>query len=552
MFCNKCGKKIDEGASICPYCGAAAEANPAAGPLESAWDPVPASSEASSPVITEGSSRKGFGIIAAIGGVAVVAIAAAIVLFSGLLGGAKAELGKAVLKSVNAFADASEAAGLPDMQALTKEQKVTQVLSLELKSLSNELTASNPELTALQGVGIQFSEGLDLPGRKLDLEAVLSYDGDDLLTFRMGADDEVMTLDAPEFLGGRTFGLNTTTLGRDLSRFDASIPEDMGFNFFDLMEPYASTAEMEEAIRKASKDLAEAAEVEKTGKTTATVNGASLDAAAYRVTVSETAMKDFLDAMEDAYKSCGAGGAMADFMRGMGVSEEDLQEMEASIDGSQMFDALDQLAEAAGDIELNVCVALGYVVSVEWSEEIEDAGVSLNLYFGGGRNYADDLSAELCLDDTRFHWTSTGNHGTEAGTYTDKTTIRVQDGSDTFLLNSELEYDPEASDNNFAWTLQSEGIVLAIEGQLDTGKTSMNLDIDKLAVSSMGIELVRLGGGYSLKPYEAPAWDTGTPTMLADMGEDDFLTLYDEVPANAQSWLMNLMTSHPDLLQLFY
>lgn len=562
MFCKKCGKKLADGAKFCPACGAASsQAGGAQTPVPSqdvfqnalASRPAPAAGGA--PAAVRSGNRK-LGLFAGAGAAAVLAVVLVVVLFSGLLGGPKAALGKAVAKSAGAYQAASDAVGMPDLKKLGESKKIRTDMSFQIKSLSDELTGYSSEAQMLKGLGMSLSSGMDLPGRKMDFSAAVSYGSASLITFWGQADDDVLSLGCPELLDNKSYGLSTATLGKDLDKLGAGLPEgmeDMSFNLFDIVEAFSQPIEVDQAAQKA---LFDAIEAEETGKTTMDVNDHSLSCTGYRVTIPKDAMRDYIGALEDAYKARELDEAVIDLLRSMGMPKDELSqirsEIKDAVSGKETFDVLKEIVKTVGDIELDVYVSGGYIAAVVWEDKIEGERVEVTACFGGGKHYADDLSLEMRVSDVRVRLESTGNHGTEGVEYTDSSSLRIQEGDYSVTFKSELEYYPKRASDNFEWTVKGDGFSLTASGQLTTGKDSLFLDLDKLSVNALGTEMLRLGASYSVGPYSAPDISAKSPVMLSSMDEDDFMDLASDITANAQSWAMGLMDDVPELSELFW
>ena len=575
MFCGKCGKKVEDGTRFCPYCGASlsvgqgdnaapaqdvilnalgtrTETAPAAGTAapEAGRSVTPPPVE--KPAVKSGNNRRNLGILAGVGGAAVLLIVLAAVLFSGMLSGPKGTLSKAVAKSVNAYQAASDAVGMPDVQKMYENKKLRADMSLQFRSFGDELTYYTPELAMLEGFGFNASSGLDLPGRKMDFSATAAYGSAELLTFWFQADDDVLSIGCPELLGDKSYGLNTTTLGRDLDQLGADLEEgmeNMSFNLFDIMETFSRPVEVDEAAAKA---LTDAIEVEKAGKSAIDVNGHSMECMGYHVVIPEEAMLDYLKAAADAYDARKMEEDMLDLLRAMGMPESELADIRSEMsDSVNSTETLEEAVRAIGDVEMEVYVNDGYVVAATWEKEIEGSRLELTANFGGGKNYADDLSLELRTDEARLRYESTGNHGTEGGEYTDSSTFLIQAGG-SYTIKSELEYHPKKASDNFEWTVRSDDFSMTMEGQLTTAKDSMFVDLDKLSVNVMGSEMLRMSASYGIKPYDAPAYSSSSPAMLSSMSEADLENLAYDVTANAQNWLMGLVSNVPELAQLFW
>lgn len=566
MFCGKCGKKLEDGAKFCPSCGAAAGVpqEPAGAPaaegdfladiLAAGPLPEPASPAEREQILGTGKKRRGAAVLAAAAGGVVAAVVLVAVLLAGLLGGPKAALARAAAKSVNACQSAAQAAGLPDIKRLMESRQITQEMSLRLKSVSSEVSYYYSDLAALEGLGVRMTEGIHLPDQKMDLSAALSYGSGDVLSAWVCVDGDVITAGSPEFLDSDVYGLNTKTLGKDLVRLSDEIPEELegiSFNIFDLIETFSKPIEVDKA---ALKELTDAIEVKKTGKATVDVNDHNVDCTGYHVIIPKNAMRDYLSAVEDAYKARELDDAVIGMLRSFGVPNDELSEIRGEVkdalNGGEMFDALKEVIKAVGDLELDVYVSGGYIAAVEWEDKIEGGKVELRACFGGGKNYANDLGLELRLGQVRIRLNSTGNHTAAGGEYTDETTFRVQTGGESFSVKSELSYQPKKNSDNFEWTVRGEGFSLSAEGQLEGTKDSLSMELDKLSVSAMGLELVRLEAGYAIRPYEAPSYSSKAPTMLAKMDEEDVMDLYSGISANAQSWAMDMQANMPELVSV--
>ena len=554
MFCKHCGQKLEDGALVCPSCGAAVDSQ-SGDVLQSTLHPsAPVSAAPAEDYAPAGGTRgpeleapkhkKNWILPAAIGGVAVLCIVAA-VLLSGIFSGAKGDLTKAVIKSVGAWQAASDTLELPDMAALRKEQSASQRTTIQIKDLSDQFGA---EAQMLEGMSVTMAGGSDLKERKLNFSLGASYGPAELFSMQIWGEDSVLTMACPALLGEQVYGCDTETLGRDLARLDPDDAEELGnvsFNIFDVAEAYAKPMEIDAAATKA---LDDAMEVEKNGSATMDINGTSLKCDAYHVTFPQQAMLDYLDAVRDAYDAQEKNQAILDLYRSFGASDEELAAVREQLRNADMFEELEDLLLEAGDLELDVYVNDGYVAAVIY----EGDGEFLHAYFGGGENYADDFSLEIQTEEDNILFTSSGNHSASDGAYTDTTTLAI-DSRSLYLpqVTSQLTYDPKQPSDNFSWELSCEGITLTAKGKLTSGKDNLFLDLDQFSFSVLGTEYARLGLSWSVGPYDYAESAQGAPTMLEDMTADDLSALSYEVSVNAQNWLMSLMNDVPELFQLF-
>ena len=545
MFCSKCGRKIEDGAAVCPGCGAPVGESDI---LKSALDQRPYSSDPE--VAPAGGEpvpgkRKRWVLPAAIGGAAVACILAA-VLLSGLLGGAKGTLTKALAKSVAAWQEAADSLELADLSKLYQDRQAGQRMTVRLKRLSDRF---DDQARMLEGMSLTLSEELDLPARKMEIGLGVSYGSAELLWAGMTGNDSVLSLSCPALLGEQPYGADTETLGQTLYRLDPDGMETVqnaSFNIFDLLEAMAAPPKVDAA---ASKALSDAIEVEKCGTAEVDVNGRSLRCEGYRVTIPQGAMLDCLDAVKAAYAARRWNEEIIEVMRSFGATEEELAVMEEQLESRDALEALAETLEETGDVELEVFVSDGCISRVRWTGE----GDSLDVCFGGGERYADDLSLDILIGmgQSHFRLASSGNHGGTEGAYTDTTVLLFEDADayGDFSLESRLTYDPQSSQDNFSWTLEGEGMTLAAKGQVTRGDEELFLDLENVSVSFLGEEYAALGISWLIRPCAEIS--PTVPVMLENMTEADLESLYADVTANAQSWLFGLMGQAPELFQLF-
>lgn len=584
MLCSQCGKEIGDGAKFCPHCGAAAAAptsGPAATPESGAGTgsytyaygsstsnsagvgSAPASPP-SPPEDTGKRGKKGFIIGGAVAAVAVVAVLL-VVLVSNLFTSPKGQVEKAIAKSLSAYASAGEKIDLPDMAELTQDKSVSQSFSMELNSINSGLVGY--DLSSLQGLGLRLSGGYDQKGRRADGELAAFWGDNEIASFVMAVDDNVLSFASPQFTGGEAYGLDTETLGADLARLGVEDEDidvsSISFNLFDLAEqtaPSQQSEEMERELAKAAARLGGAIEVEKAGKKTIEVNGASVNAAAYLVTIPEEAMEEYADALSDAMAQMDSQEQSRKLLRAIGLDEDTINSMMPDMTGidayGEVFDALKEMLRAMGDLELEVYLDGGYVCAVEYSKEQNGSRLELGLYLGGGDSYVDDFSLRIAVDNEEVLMESTGNHSGKGGEFTDETTLRVRSGGSTlFRISSDLSYRPDGGADNFEWRLNMNNAAsLKMAGRLSTGKCSMVFQLDDVTLTAAGMEICSLSVDYEVGPYRNGAEASlAGPTLLGGMELDELDELYYEIEYYAQEWLYDVMALIPeDLLWAFY
>lgn len=585
MLCLQCGKEISDGARFCPHCGAATAAstpNPAAtsenaagaGSYTYAYGSSPSSSTGvgggapasppSPPEDSEKRGKKGFVIGGAVAAVAVVAVLL-VVLVSNLFTSPKGQVENAVAKSLSAYSKAREEMGLPDVLALTQGKSVSQSFSMELNSINSGLIGY--DLSSLQGLGLRVSGGYDQKERRADGELAAFWGDNEIASFLMGVDDNVLSFASPQFTGGNAYGLDTETLGADLARLgleDEYIDvSSIGFNLFDMAEqttPSQQPEEMGRKLEEAAKKLSGAIEVEKAGKKTIDVNGASVTAAAYLVTVPVEAMEEYADALSDAMALVDSQEQSRKFLRAIGLDEDVINSMMPDMTGVDVYgevaDAWKQVLRAMGDLELEVYLDGGYVCAVEYSKEQNGSRLELGLYLGGGDNYVDNFSFRVAVDNEELLIESAGSHSGKGGVFTDDTTFRMRSGGSTvFRISSDFSYEPKAQSDNLEWSLNLNNMAsVEMLGQLTTGKDSFNLRLDDVSLMAAGMEICSLSVDYELGPYQdGMGAALSSPTLLGDMDLDDLMDLYYEIEYYAQEWAYDVMALIPeDLLWAFY
>ena len=572
MFCSKCGSEMSETARFCPACGAPNEdlAAPVAEDVTAAPEPA-----AEAPLFTEepvaeaaqayadtdaytgaytAPARKGMGKGAVLGVVAAVlalVVLAAVLLLS-LGGGAKTKLGKAAVKSLKAYESAADSVGVPDLKKLSESKKLTQSGSIELRSIAGM------DSDLLKGLGVRFTSGCDLKGRKLDFSGTAFFGSTDLIGAEASVDDSVVSVYVPEFFDGTAYGLDTTTLGKDLDKLsDGEVPEEytkLSFNLFDLLETL--DVDPPQIDKSANKAFVKAIEVKKTGTSSIEVNGKSLKCTQYHVLIPKDAMKDYLDAVKDAYKAMDYDKKLIEALRSLGLPKEELADIEDEIkygydEGFEGFDELKDFIKELGDVEFEVYVNGGYVNAVVWEGKLYGSRSELNLYLGGGKNYVDDLSMELRADETRVTLSSNGDHAAKDGSFTDTTTLRYRDSWSDETVKSELEYAPNKSSDNLSWHLKADDMTLKAEGTLAMNKESFDMQLDDLSLSDGGGEKqFAVRAGWSVGPYSAQKLSSSKTTLLSSMSRDDLEDLVEDVSDNAQRWAERMYEKNGDLFNM--
>lgn len=569
MFCLNCGKALDNNAKFCPYCGTVITADvsrfaPAADPASASCGKTGTSGSNLDPWRPKprGWSKILIGAVAA----AFVVVLAAVLIVSGVFSSDKDRVSRAAVKTISAFSGAARDAGLPDLNGLIEGQKFSQSGEIALEGIDLGWYGYFFDVSALEGTGVRFSANYDLSGEELSASVTPFYGSVDLLTAELVMDGSKVYVHSPELTGSTYYGLDTMTLGRDLQNLGADRDEvgGLSFNIFqlvkDMREITETDSESQKAIADAGKELYKAIEVEKTGTETVKVNGNSVKCDAYTVVIPEDAMKDCLRAVRSAVSSS------ADYRRDLielfssiGLPDEMMDEIENGLyetdpkeSVKDVFNALIDAVDELGDVELQVYISRGYIMAVTYSHWIEDTKIKVELNLGGGKNYVDDLRLSVSADnyaETEIVLTSHGSHSAKNGTFTDETVLEITQYGYTAEVSSEMSYAPEKGQNNFSWSIGFEGGRIDMEGQLTTGKNSMELHLEELKLRA-GDMSVTLRVNYSIGPYQGiPSVESSV--MVLTLDEDELRDIADEISDNATDWAYALIDRIPELDNLF-
>lgn len=535
MICRNCGNEIQDGGKFCPRCGALISPDTGGG---AAGSPVWEKPEG-------GGKKKRTGLIA--GGL--VAAAAAIALLAvaagGLFASPKQKLERAVVKSLAAYAQAEAALGLPDLSRLTEERSVSQRMSLRLTDLNTAMTGY--DLSALEGLGLRFRSDLDGTDRKLGVELAAFWDDQELLDIRLAADDAQVYLASPQLTNGDFYGVNTETLGSDLSRMGVRDVENVSFNFFDLVDlaaPEGRTEEIRQTVKETNKALLDAVEVEKAGKETISVNGTETKTDVYRATVPKEAMKNYVNGMAGVLSEMSSAALYEEIYRSMGMPEDALEEIMGELEAldpyGDLAESLGNLLDELGDVELTVYVGGGYVSAARYEGYVDNTPLRLALYLGGGSEYVDDLRLEVEANGQEIVIDSSGDHGCSGGVFIDETTIRGAFST----VTSQLRYEPGGAGENLSWDLSIPGAgSLEMAGQLTCSEESFELQLEELCLKVLGMELCSVELDYSVGPCEGQSVTVGGPSLIGEMDSLELMMAALKLETNARTWAEDMQAT---------
>ena len=506
-----------------------------------------------------------------IGAAAVAVVVAAVIgiIFSGVFASDKSKVLMAATKTASAFANAAKSAELPDLNDLIESQKFSQSgeIALEDIDLGWYGIFLDDDLSVLEGIGVRFSTNYDLSGEKLSASVTPFYGSADLLTAQLVMDGSKVYVNSPELAGSTYYGLDTMTLGRDLRDLgaDEDVVGNLSFNIFQLVQRIQEITETDDesliAIADAGKKLYDAIEVDKNGTETVRVNGSSVKCDAYTVVIPKSAMKDYLRAARSAVSnSVDYRRDLIDLFSSIGLPDEMVDELEDELsyaDPKQsvrtMFSGLEDVVDELGDVELQVYISKGYIMAVTFSKRIDDVRVKAELNLGGGTNYVDNLRLVVSLDndysEVGIELTSRGDHSAKSGTFKDETVLEITAYGETVEFSSEMSYAPKKGQNNFSWSIDFELGRLEMEGQLTTGKNSMELHLEELKLRADDVS-VTLRVDYSAGPYQSIPSVTSS-VMVLTLDEDELRDIAEEIRDNARDWAYDLIDKIPEMENFF-
>lgn len=611
MFCSNCGRAVKDGACFCSGCGARLIPDPVSTPPKPAEQPAPApiqpcsaqtaaqpspvrSQPAAQPPIAEPFSyerpqprvapptqpissyspapgggndfppskahraapvrKKPRGrMIAWICGIAaVLAVCIAAVLLFVLT--PKNRVALAVKKSANAYAAAAEKVIPFDYAALAKKQAFSQELSLGVSSI--------PHLDLSRSLGLRLRVDTSIPDEYLGAEFALTAGDETLLSLRAAADGDLVYAGSPELLDSSYYGLNTRTLGKDISEPSLGLdPQgelaDLSFNLFELYNDYLKAEPLDPSV---SKELFDALEVERQGSGKIGVNGSSLSCTEYLVAIPTDALADYLDAICSTYMQSLTPEQLRGMLRSMGLHEDMVED---AVSGSESMDRtgsadmsplISGLREMDTDLELSVYVSGGYVVGVDYSGSNDYSDYELKLRLGGGKTYVNDLSIELNVDnETTLLLESSGDHMPKGGVFTDETTV----DADGMQASFSCTYEPSASGENFTldWSLSDnrDFLILNGSGRIEADKNTMNVTLDSITLSDATASGERLtfSLGYVISDFEQ-GFTAKSPVSLFDLLESEINDIERTVNDNLEYILDRIDTLYPGLIMSLF
>ena len=588
MVCKTCGSQLNETDKFCRFCGTTVPAEAQPDPVQPAapqptptytpapqatYTPAPQATYTSAPQATytpgqnvaapqqPKAAKKGAHLKAAapkkpkkpgkgllIGGciaAAVVMIALVVVLI--IANNPTVKVGTAFKNSMNAFEKMGQVWNVDEVAEISKKEAVSLSMDARINSVSDNIVYYYAD--ALSGVGAKVDMDVNLEGREMGMMASAYVGKTDLVTAMVSIEDEMLYLGAPDFLND-FYGANTETLMRDLDNLGLGLGEAAGIsiNVFDLIEivrDYTDDSEeMRQALAEAVTALAKEITVKKADKKTLKVGGESIKCQGYTVVIPQDAMEDLLDTVVDLTDK-DPMEMMEKIFKSMSLPEDITEELMSELRYSYSqpdYSQLEEALETIGDLELLVYVKSGKVAGVVYSEKIEGTKVEISLYVGGDQ-YGNSIKLEMKVDGEKLTVESEGDHFAKSGTFTDKLTVKLPYDSS---LKLQTEYVPKSGDLEI--TCNVEDVKLSVEGVYTVADGAYTLDLEDISLTANGEKQLSAGFSWEITDYSKRV-KVSDARMLSDLDMAALEDLAAELEGNAMEWAMELMATHPELLE---
>ena len=579
MICFKCGAEIPEGSTICPVCHAdltlefaqidPQETGSVSGGGSPASETAPSSGSLPSVPEEPKPGKKGMKILIAAG---VVAAAGAAAAFAFTQMNAKDPKEAVVDAFQTTFSHeqvspAEDIFGLSQFSSASVSSDAEAGLTLSLDSSSME------ELNALTGGGLRISSRNDVSNKKSDANVGVVYNGMDVVNLDLYYGDhtlmaaipelseKVLTMDLGDGLADRIKnspamsrlldenGISADAAAAYLTEVTALAEENAaaGGNTLDLpalMDRYREGC-------KAQENFKAALTVEKTDKSTVTVNGQEKECRGYSVLVSKAALIDFLRTSSDFFLQDEAlknqylrqleltvklnglmGGSVpataeelqaGAYEEAKAAADQMIQALDASLTDIQMTVYLDKdgvLTSVLGSTVIN-----GGITGSDGDSQTVPTEVAFEAVFEGGAYPLQNLTGQLTIgsgDDAMALYL------VKQGVYDDKkltcdASLDLVSGSDDSAPSVSILYSgsyiTESGDYHISLEAVENGSQLFKKG------TSIQADIDSLEISTADSSLI-FSGNYYFKPLSgeiAPL--EGTPMDVLAATEEDWYSL---------------------------
>ena len=573
MFCPNCGTQVPQGALFCPSCGKAMPS--AAAPQAEPVQPQPAQPQPQAgggntppvPPVPPASStppkapKKGpFPVKLAVALVGVVAVAVVAVAAVKVLGGAMADPKDTLDDALNSTKETltaetvSQVKELDAVQVLSNlgQTNTSQSLTLGIKSLPDSMSYQSIS-SLLEGARISYLAESDPEQKQMALELSAGLGNLTLGSARVFINDTNIALNSPQLVGDDFYAVDLA----DLSAFGVpSDQQELISKYMDFMWQSAQITSLSEdttsRLDQAYQELYDSAEVTKGEKESVSVNGSSVDCTRYDMILSYSDLQDFLlDCFDiiaedemitstlDAYSSMGMMYGVSDPLAEFRTAYEQV---------------VSQIQE---DVDVVTYLDGGKLMRMELSTELSGAGIEATLEFGGGDNYADDLSLEVGVSSggstMQLSYASSGNHTAADGAYTDESQFSLSFDGETLVSGlMETSYDSKASSDNFSWALkldvEGQEVDLSADGTVtaDAKAGTLEAELDSIAIEANGEKLV-LFASYSVSPLTQFSFDGSDARLISSLSDDELYQLSSDIQTNLFQHLNTIQQTNPTL-----
>lgn len=261
-------------------------------------------------------------------------------------------------------------------------------------------------------------------------------------------------------------------------------------------------------------------EVEKISEKKFEINGKSKSCKGYSVVIPSKYAKDFFKAAGDA------------------SIDEALDSYVTDISGAKNFSELmDKLADNASDVEAEVYLNGGRIVSCSLKLEADDISMSCDLTMLGKKGPLDDLRLKTSFVSDVGEDTVDISIGTEydkgTGKYSKEARIKLDDYDGcNMTIKSALDYSSDKGSLNFKLVLDSDDVdnvqIMSLKGSVNSIKKgkSLDMDIDELLLGEVGYELE---GSYSFTNQNQTIEHDKANSDIDSLNSDDIDKVTDKI-----------------------
>lgn len=485
-------------------------------------------------------------------------IAAAAVLVSAIAGFAvyklvfdtpRARLAKGFANLAEEMADyKGEIADKLDYAALM-ERFYTEPYSANMR-----MNITNPNLdSAIDTIGLDISERVDYPGRKLDGDFSISLWNAAILSGSMTVDDDTLYVSLPTFMKD-TYSLNLESLGRDFNRsewsrmLETQVEDSLSFDAFaEAGMPQSQqmlAEEYREIILNDWKELVKSAVIEDS-KTTIEIEraGKTIRCGGIRVVLEKEAVNLLLEDLKDGYLESPYMEEMVERL----LAKENLFSEGSMETEKEIWDGLEEMFSVEVEEDLEFCFHLdgkNRIVGISMPEqaalksEFLDA-VGFSFVLSGTERTPDEISGslELVSEGEAVEVSIDRSAWTDEVLYENKVNIMLDYVDDVnypaIMFKYESEWDLEedefqyflgASDGEIEFALKLKGAFTDIEkGErftLNIGQFSFCVDDE---------EVLKVTGAYMIEPFDGEITAPENATELFQMTDKEISMLAAEI-----------------------